>query len=136
MAKLEEDRSVQEIRTRYFEALKAGHSKEEAAAIAQKGSSPKATPKAVADKPVEKPAEPEEFEDSYYDDPEPDDLTEIRGVGSGTVKKLKDLGVTSFEQVAAWTHNDVTRFDNALGLRGRIAREGWVEQAKELVGKP
>ncbi|PRY21883.1 LSU ribosomal protein L21P [Aliiruegeria haliotis] len=61
-----------------------------------------------------------------------DDLKKLSGVGPALEKKLLAAGITSFAQIAAWTEEDVARFDEELSFKGRIEREGWVEQAKEL----
>ncbi|MBE0454592.1 MAG: 50S ribosomal protein L21 [Roseovarius sp.] len=61
-----------------------------------------------------------------------DDLKRLSGVGPALEKKLLASGVTSFAQIAAWTPEDVAAFDEKLNFKGRIAREGWIEQAKEL----
>jgi large subunit ribosomal protein L21 len=60
-----------------------------------------------------------------------DDLKELSGVGPAIEKKLHGAGVTSFAQIAAWTEEDVAAMDEKLSFKGRIDREGWVEQAKE-----
>ncbi|NDV01066.1 50S ribosomal protein L21 [Pseudoroseicyclus tamaricis] len=64
-----------------------------------------------------------------------DDLTKLSGVGKVLAQKLQDAGVTSFAQIAAWTDADVAEIDEKLDFKGRIEREGWVEQAKDLAGK-
>ncbi len=61
-----------------------------------------------------------------------DDLKKLSGVGPALEKKLNAAGVTSFEQIAAWTDADVETFGEKLSFKGRIEREGWIEQAKEL----
>ena len=61
-----------------------------------------------------------------------DDLTLLSGVGPALEKKLLAAGVTSFAQIAAWTEADIAEFDEKLSFKGRIEREGWVEQAKNL----
>jgi large subunit ribosomal protein L21 len=61
-----------------------------------------------------------------------DDLKQLSGVGPALEKKLLAAGVTSFAQIAAWTEADITEFDEKLSFKGRIEREGWVEQAKKL----
>ncbi|MCE8005721.1 50S ribosomal protein L21 [Aestuariivita sp.] len=61
-----------------------------------------------------------------------DDLKQLSGVGPALEKKLIEGGVTSFAQIAAWTEEDVAAFDEKLNFKGRIEREGWIEQAKEL----
>jgi large subunit ribosomal protein L21 len=61
-----------------------------------------------------------------------DDLKKLSGVGPALEKKLLEAGVTSFAQIAAWTEADIAAMDEKLSFKGRIEREGWVEQAKEL----
>ena len=61
-----------------------------------------------------------------------DDLKKLSGVGPALEKKLHAAGVTTFAQVAAWTEADVAAIDEQLSFKGRIEREGWIEQAKEL----
>ena len=61
-----------------------------------------------------------------------DDLKKLSGVGPALEKKLLEGGVTSFAQIAAWTEEDVAAMDEKLSFKGRIEREGWIEQAKEL----
>jgi large subunit ribosomal protein L21 len=63
------------------------------------------------------------------------DLKKLSGVGPALEKKLIAAGVTSLEQVAAWTEADVTKIDEELSFKGRIEREGWIAQAKELMAK-
>ncbi|MEL6884271.1 MAG: 50S ribosomal protein L21 [Pseudomonadota bacterium] len=60
-----------------------------------------------------------------------DDLKELSGVGPALEKKLHENGVTTFAQIAAWTPEDVADMDEKLSFKGRIEREGWIEQAKE-----
>ena len=64
---------------------------------------------------------------------EGDDLTKLSGVGPVIVGKLNDAGITTFKQIAEWTAEDVAKFDEQLNFKGRIEREGWIEQAKELL---
>ncbi|MGR3837317.1 MAG: 50S ribosomal protein L21 [Cognatishimia sp.] len=61
-----------------------------------------------------------------------DDLKKLSGVGPALEKKLHAAGVTSFAQIAAWGEAEIADFDEKLSFKGRIEREGWVEQAKEL----
>ncbi|MEL7100701.1 MAG: 50S ribosomal protein L21 [Pseudomonadota bacterium] len=59
-----------------------------------------------------------------------DDLKQLSGVGPALEKKLHEAGVTTFAQIAAWTEEDVAAMDEKLSFKGRIEREGWIEQAK------
>jgi large subunit ribosomal protein L21 len=61
-----------------------------------------------------------------------DDLKKLSGVGPALEKKLHEAGVSTFAQVATWTETDVQELGEKLSLKGRIEREGWIEQAKKL----
>ena len=91
-----------------------------AAAAPKKAAAPKAEKKAEAPKAAAAGA---------------DDLKQLPGVGPALEKKLHEAGVTSFAQIAAWTEADVEEFGEKLSFKGRIEREGWIEQAKELASK-
>jgi len=66
-----------------------------------------------------------------------DDLSLLSGVGPVLVKKLNEAGITTFRQIAELTPEQAKELDEKLSLRGRIEREEWIEQAKELMaGKP
>ena len=62
----------------------------------------------------------------------PDDLKLISGVGPVIEKKLHELGVVKFAQIAAWNDENIAWADGYLKFRGRIKRDNWVEQAKTL----
>jgi predicted flap endonuclease-1-like 5' DNA nuclease len=62
-----------------------------------------------------------------------DDLSRIKGVGPKLRTLLHGLGVTRYEQIAAWTDTDLADLDTKLGaFAGRPARDNWVEQARLL----
>ncbi len=61
-----------------------------------------------------------------------DDLTQISGVGPVIVEKLHGEGITTFAQIAAWTEADVEAIEEKLSFKGRVGREDWIAQAKEL----
>ncbi|CUH80287.1 hypothetical protein [Tropicibacter naphthalenivorans] len=62
-----------------------------------------------------------------------DNLKEIKGVGPKLEKLCHSLGVYHFDQIAAWTDAEVAWVDaNLGGFKGRVSRDGWVEQAKIL----
>jgi len=64
-----------------------------------------------------------------------DDLKKISGVGPVLEKKLNALGITTYAQVAAFTAEDIARVDDALSFKGRIERDNWVQQAKDLAAE-
>ncbi len=62
----------------------------------------------------------------------PDDLLRISGVGPKNEKILHSLGFFHFDQIAAWTKEQVAWVDDHLRFGGRIDREEWINQAKLL----
>ncbi|MEM9901015.1 MAG: 50S ribosomal protein L21 [Pseudomonadota bacterium] len=62
-------------------------------------------------------------------DGQPDDLKKISGVGPKLEKLLNVNGVFHFDQIAAWNDAEVAYMDDQLSFKGRIARDGWIEQA-------
>ena len=65
----------------------------------------------------------------------PDDLKKIKGVGPKLEMLLHSMGVYHFDQVAAWTADEVAWVDDNLeGFKGRVSRDEWVAQAKALAG--
>ncbi|WP_150496059.1 50S ribosomal protein L21 [Roseibium aquae] len=95
----------------------------------------KAAPKTAA-------PEAEQVDDAAAADIEPlftapegkDDLKKISGVGPVLEKKLNALGITTYEQIVNFTADDIARVDEVLNFKGRIERDNWVDQAKELAG--
>ncbi len=63
----------------------------------------------------------------------PDDLTKLNGAGPQIVQKLNDAGIYHYWQIAAMSADDVAKVDGDLKLNGRIARDGWVDQARGFV---
>ncbi|PTX56026.1 LSU ribosomal protein L21P [Litoreibacter ponti] len=111
----------------------------EAAAPAKKKAAPKkAEAKAEAPAKAEKPAAKPKAEKKAAPKKAAakseggDDLKQLSGVGPALEKKLHENGVTTFAQIAAWTEADVADMDEKLSFKGRIEREGWIEQAKKL----
>ena len=62
----------------------------------------------------------------------PDNLQRISGIGPKNEKVLQALGFFHFDQIAAWTPQQVSWVDEHLKFNGRIGREEWVTQAKLL----
>ncbi len=64
---------------------------------------------------------------------DPDDLLKIKGIGPKLNGVLNNLGITRFDQIAAWTANDVDKVDDHMpDFQGRIVRDEWIPQAKLL----
>ncbi len=62
----------------------------------------------------------------------PDDLKRIRGIGKQNEGRLHGLGIWHFDQIAAWTKQQVEWVGAYLAFPGRIEREEWVSQAAVL----
>ncbi|MCV2890188.1 NADH-quinone oxidoreductase subunit NuoE [Ruegeria aquimaris] len=61
-----------------------------------------------------------------------DDLKLLKGVGPKLEGVLNELGFYHFDQIAAWTPAQVAWVDERLKFKGRIERDGWIEQARQL----
>ena len=61
-----------------------------------------------------------------------DNLQRISGVGPKNEKVLHGLGFFHFDQIAAWTSEQVNWVDDHLKFNGRIKREEWIRQARLL----
>ncbi len=62
-----------------------------------------------------------------------DNLQRIKGVGPINEKRLHELGVFHFDQIAAWTLSEIRWVGTYLAFPGRIHRERWVAQASNLL---
>ncbi|MEO0863927.1 MAG: NADH-quinone oxidoreductase subunit NuoE [Pseudomonadota bacterium] len=63
----------------------------------------------------------------------PDDLTKISGIGPKLEALLHKLGYFHYDQIAAWTAEEVAWVDDNLeAFKGRVSRDDWVAQAREL----
>ncbi|SMX28549.1 NADH dehydrogenase subunit E [Pelagimonas phthalicica] len=63
----------------------------------------------------------------------PDNLKEIKGIGPKLEKVCHSLGIYHFDQIAAWSEDEVAWANaNLVGFKGRVSRDNWVEQAKIL----
>jgi large subunit ribosomal protein L19 len=66
---------------------------------------------------------------------EADDLTKIKGIDADLAARLKKLNCYKFEQVANLSDDDIANLDDAIGLDGRIERDGWIAQAQALLAE-
>ena len=64
-----------------------------------------------------------------------DDLKLIKGVGKVLEGKLNDAGIYHFWQVAALDPAQVEELENDMSFPGRVTRDDWIAQAKELSKK-
>lgn len=66
-------------------------------------------------------------------DGQPDDLKKIKGVGPKLEQLVNSLGFYHYDQIANWTEEEVAWVDAHLeNFKGRVSREDWVSQAKQL----
>lgn len=122
-------------------AKKAAAPKKEEAPKAEAKAAPKAeaapkkeaAPKAEA-KPAAKADKPKADERGRLAKAEgkADDLKKITGVGPAMEKKLNAAGIFHFWQVADLNKSQAQELDDEAGLGGRIERDEWVKQAKQL----
>jgi len=63
----------------------------------------------------------------------PDNLTDINGIGPEISKKLNGLGIYNFLQISRLTVKDLATIDEALeSFPGRGVRDNWIGQATQL----
>ncbi|RYH12357.1 NADH-quinone oxidoreductase subunit E [Tropicimonas sp. IMCC6043] len=63
----------------------------------------------------------------------PDDLKKIKGIGPKLEEVCHYLGFYHFDQIAAWTEDEIAWVDQNLeGFKGRVTRDDWVGQARAL----
>lgn len=64
-----------------------------------------------------------------------DDLKRISGVGPKLEGVLNELGFWHFDQISKWGASEIAWVDSRLKFKGRIERDGWVEQATKLAAE-
>lgn len=132
---------IVKFRRRQNSRTRTGHRQNftelEITAIGGKGIAKKAAPKkveAVAPKKVEaKTAAAKAQKAAPKAKSSANDLSKLSGVGPVIVGKLEALGITTLQQIADFTAQDIARIDGELNFKGRIERDEWVKQANELL---
>lgn len=61
-----------------------------------------------------------------------DNFKLIKGVGPKLEETLNDMGFYHFDQIAKWSAGEIAWVDTRLKFKGRIDRDGWIEQATIL----
>ena len=64
-----------------------------------------------------------------------DDLTKISTINTDLEVQLKKLNVLRFDQIVAFSDEDLANLDDIMQLNGRMEREDWVGQARALVAE-
>ena len=76
----------------------------------------------------------EEFGSAKKEDK--DDLKLITGVGPFIEKKLNGVGIYTYEQISKFSVKDIEDLTESIKFfPGRIERDNWVQQAKDLMKK-
>jgi len=65
-----------------------------------------------------------------------DDFSRIKGLAPAIESALNGLGIYHFDQIAGWDESAVAWVETHFGFKGRIARERWQEQARDLAAAP
>ena len=66
---------------------------------------------------------------------EVEDLTRIETINEDLAQLLKKFNVLRYDQIAAFSDDDIANLDDALKLDGRIEREDWIGQAQRLTAE-
>lgn len=64
-----------------------------------------------------------------------DDLKKISGVGPKLEGVLHENGVYHFDQIASWGSDEIAYMDDKLSFKGRIERDGWIDQATKFAAE-
>lgn len=89
-----------------------------------------------ATEPVEAARLPEGEQPALLDAPRngrSDDLKHISGIGPKLEQKLNSLGIWHYEQIASWSQANIDWVNAAIAFKGRIEREKWQPQARQLL---
>ncbi|MFK8052267.1 MAG: hypothetical protein AB8F65_04795 [Woeseiaceae bacterium] len=65
--------------------------------------------------------------------PQPLTIRSVKGIGPALAKRLEKLGITELEQLAEMDQDAIDELDQQLRFPGRIRRDRWVEQARDLI---
>ncbi|MEW5421247.1 polyhydroxyalkanoate depolymerase [Amorphus sp. 3PC139-8] len=111
-------------------------------------SAPAPEPRVKAEAKPEKAAKPEKKKRKKASEPAPrtglaavrldaprgtaDDLTRIQGIGPRIAERLNGLGIYHFDQLAALDAEAIEEIHREIGFPGRILRDNWIGQAKDL----
>ena len=58
----------------------------------------------------------------------------VDGIGPKGEEALAAAGITTLTQLVAMSAADITALEEKIGKPGVVAKEEWVEQAKEMIG--
>jgi len=58
----------------------------------------------------------------------------VDGIGPKGEEALKEAGVTKLTELVAMSAEEITALEEKIGKPGVVAKEEWIEQAKEMIG--
>jgi len=58
----------------------------------------------------------------------------VDGIGPKGEEALAEAGITKLTQLVALTAEDITALEEKIGKAGVVAKQEWIEQAKEMIG--
>jgi predicted flap endonuclease-1-like 5' DNA nuclease len=91
---------------------------------------------APSQQPDDVPSETPDAETSAEPETAPDDLTQVNGIGPAFESALNEIGITTYAQLAEQTPAELAARLDARGISAeRIERDGWIEQARQLVNE-
>jgi predicted flap endonuclease-1-like 5' DNA nuclease len=64
-----------------------------------------------------------------------EDLKQIKGIGPTLERQLNELGITTIRQLADLKQDEIDRINASLAFAGRVERERWIEQARQLLAR-
>jgi len=62
-----------------------------------------------------------------------DKLSALKGIGPVLEKKLNELGIYTYEQIASWDTEQEVWIGTQMAFPKRVTKEEWVKQAKEFL---
>ena len=97
------------------------------------GDQPTAVETLVVEDEIEEHTEHAEDEEIALSDMEKDDLTKIHGIGPYIQKKLYEMGISLYKQIAQLTDEDIEEIGKSINyFPSRIIRDNWKESARHL----
>jgi len=63
-----------------------------------------------------------------------DAIVLVDGIGPKGEEALAAAGITTLTQLVAMSSDEITALEEKIGKPGVVAKEEWVEQAKEMIG--
>ena len=62
-----------------------------------------------------------------------DDLTKIKGIGPALQRELQNMGFHTYLQLSELNPEQIAEVNTQIGFPGRVERENWIGQARELL---